>query len=162
MQHKITETFRSSSLITVNKSTVSLNSGRIREHLLSCGEKMCLKIFPVHFYFPAGENSLGASLGVPSDIPAESALVLQCPWEGGGPILPCSHFFSIHYLAFPNQCLLWEKKKKMNTLPGDPAFLGHLAFSPIPHWATIFHTQNIQHTCTQVYKYTGLPLVAQW
>ena len=151
MQHKITETFRSSSLITVNKSTVSLNSGRIREHLLSCGEKMCLKIFPVHFYFPAGENSLGASLGVPSDIPAESALVLQCPWEGGGPILPCSHFFSIHHLAFPNQCLLWEKKKKNEHTARRSCLLGALSIQP---YTPLGH--NIPHTKHTTYMHTSI------
>ena len=41
---------------------------------------MCLEAFPVHFYFPTGENSLGTPLGVPSDTFAESVLVLQCAW----------------------------------------------------------------------------------
>ena len=58
--------------------------------------------------------------------------------------------------CFPEP-MLALRKKKMNTVPGDPAFSGHLAFSPTPQWGAIFHTQNIEHTCTQVYKYTGLP-----
>ena len=35
---------------------------------------MCLEVFPVHFYFPTGENSLGTLLGVPL------THLLSLPW----------------------------------------------------------------------------------